>query len=184
MTVSCSLSNGWTPGKCPCAPLSILFKLGRLSCSGRRTMMGKFRGSPYPGPQQWLSTTNTWGVWIPLTRRWPMTFFQHLLDIAVTNNYIVHKELSKAQQQKAMTRQAFQEELSAHLLGVPLTGPPCPPAQSHFPIPTNKNECTDKRQKTALGRKKCTLCHKSTPWMCDVCLCLQVDRNCFRDYHC
>ncbi|XP_030592392.1 piggyBac transposable element-derived protein 4-like [Archocentrus centrarchus] len=54
------------------------------------------------------------------TKRWPMTVFQHLLDIAVTNSFIVHKELSKAQQQKEMIRQAFQEELSAHLLGVPL----------------------------------------------------------------
>lgn len=121
------------------------------------------------------------------TRRWPMTVFQHLLNIAATNSFIVHKDLSKVQQQKAMTCQAFQEELSAHLLGVPLTSPPLPPTQGHLPISTNKNECTDKRQKTALGRKKCTLCHKSTPWMCDVChvgLCLQVDRNCFRNYHC
>lgn len=46
VTMSCSLSNGWTPGKCPRATLSILFTLRRLSCGGRRTMMGKVRGSP------------------------------------------------------------------------------------------------------------------------------------------
>lgn len=58
------------------------------------------------------------------TRRWPMTVFQHLLDIAVTNSYILHKELLMAKQQKPLTRQAFQEELCAKLLGVPLAGPP------------------------------------------------------------
>ncbi len=63
------------------------------------------------------------------TRRWPMTVFQHLLDIAVTNSFIMHKELSMERQQKPMTRQAFQEELCTKLLGVPLTGSPKPPTQ-------------------------------------------------------
>lgn len=121
------------------------------------------------------------------TKRWPMTVFPHLLDIAVTNSFIVHKELSIRQQQKPMTCQAFQEELCAKLLGVPLAGPPKPPTQGHFPVPTNKREDTGKRQKASLGRKQCTLCKKSTPWMCEECkvgLWLQMDRNCFRDYHC
>lgn len=95
-----------------------------------------------------------------------MTVFQHLLDTAVTNGFTVHKELSKAQQQKAMTRQAFQEEVSAHLLGVPLNGPPRPPTQSHFPIPTNKNECTDK---TALRRKR-ALCATKEHFGCVMCV--------------
>lgn len=51
---------------------------------------------------QMLGTNSVHGK----TRRWPVTVFQHLLDIAVTNSFIVHKELSKAQQQKAMTSQA------------------------------------------------------------------------------
>ncbi|KAK9528088.1 hypothetical protein VZT92_014582 [Zoarces viviparus] len=53
--------------------------------------------------------------------------------------------------------------------------------------PTNKGKDTEKRQKASMGRKQCTVCHKSTPWMCEKCkvgLCLQLERNCFRDYHC
>lgn len=115
------------------------------------------------------------------TKRWPMTVFQHLLDIAVTNSFIVHKELRMMQQQKPMTRQAFQEELCAKLFGVPLAGPPTPSTQGHFPVST-----TEKSQQASLGRKQCTLCQRSTPWMCVDCnvgLCIQLNRNCFRDYH-
>lgn len=117
----------WTPGKCPCAPLSILLTLGKLPNND-----GQSQKIPVPRPtavaeynkymggvdtsDQMLGTNSVHGK----TRRWPVIVFQHLLDIAVTNSFIVHKELSKAQQQKAMTSQAFQEELSAHLLGVPL----------------------------------------------------------------
>lgn len=121
------------------------------------------------------------------TRRWPMTVFQHLLDIAVTNSYIVHKELLMGKQQKPMTRQAFQEELCAKLLGVPPTGPPKPPTAGHFPVPTSNREDTGKRKRASMGRKQCTLCKRSTPWMCEECcvgLCLQLDRNCFKDFHC
>ncbi|XP_068422390.1 piggyBac transposable element-derived protein 4-like [Clinocottus analis] len=120
------------------------------------------------------------------TKRWPMRVFQHLLDIAVTNSFIVHKELSVSHGKRPMTRQAFQEQLCASLLGVPLTGPPKPPTLGHFPVPTNKREQIGKRQRASMGRKQCTVCHKSTPWMCEECnvgLCLQLDRNCFRVYH-
>lgn len=54
------------------------------------------------------------------TRKWYITVFQHFLHIAVTNSYI-HKELCGSQQ-KHKTRQQFQEELSAQVLGVPLDG--------------------------------------------------------------
>ncbi|KAK0144628.1 hypothetical protein N1851_016970 [Merluccius polli] len=57
------------------------------------------------------------------TRRWPTTVFQHLVDIAVTNS-IIHKECASLQQERPMTRQRFQEELSAHLLGVDLRNGP------------------------------------------------------------
>lgn len=60
--------------ECPCAPLSLLFTLGRLSCGGKRTVRGKVRGSQCSGLQQWLNTTNTLGVWILVNRCWEQTW--------------------------------------------------------------------------------------------------------------
>ncbi len=119
------------------------------------------------------------------TKKWYITVFQHFLDIAVLNSYIIHKELCASQQQKHMSRQDFQEELSAQLLGVPLDGRPEKSAShDHFPVPTNNGQ--DKSQRASMGRRQCTLCKRSTPWKCEECnvgLCLQLERNCFREYH-
>ncbi|KAM4604656.1 piggyBac transposable element-derived protein 4-like [Polymixia lowei] len=119
------------------------------------------------------------------TRRWNMTVFQHFLDIAVTNSFILHKELCISRQQKHQTRQAFQEELVAQLIGVPLADSPEPPSQGHYPVSTSAGDM-EKRQRASMGRKQCTVCKKSTPWKCQQCnvgLCLQLDRNCFLQYH-
>ena len=43
--------------------------------------------------------------------------FQHLVDIAVTNSFVIHKVQLASMQQRPLTRHAFQEELAAHLLG-------------------------------------------------------------------
>ncbi|ROI62454.1 Chimeric ERCC6-PGBD3 protein [Anabarilius grahami] len=68
------------------------------------------------------------------TRKWYMTIFQHLLDIAVTNSFILHKELCAIHQNKPMTRQNFQELLAAQLTGVPLDGSPKERCD-HLPVP-------------------------------------------------
>uniref|UniRef100_A0A668SDX1 PiggyBac transposable element-derived protein domain-containing protein n=1 Tax=Oreochromis aureus TaxID=47969 RepID=A0A668SDX1_OREAU len=104
------------------------------------------------------------------TRRWHITVFQHFLDIAVTNSYIIHKELCATQQQKHQSRQEFQEALCAHLLGVSLN-PECPPAPStnHFPVPTSSMEGQSKESMATQGRRKCTLCKRKTPWQCEQC---------------
>lgn len=121
------------------------------------------------------------------TKRWPTTVFQHMLDIAVTNSYIIHKELMMTQQQAPMTRQAFQEELCRLLLGGTDSPPSRPPTQAHIPVPTNRHkENTGKRQKASSGRRQCAVCKRSTPWMCQECgigFCLQLDRNCFGEFH-
>ncbi|KAM4635670.1 piggyBac transposable element-derived protein 4-like [Polymixia lowei] len=119
------------------------------------------------------------------TRRWNMMVFQHFLDIAVTNSFILHKELCISRQQKHQTRQAFQEELVAQLIGVPLADSPEPPSEGHYPVSTCAGDM-EKRQRASMGRKQCTVCKKSTPWKCQQCnvgLCLQLDRNCFLQYH-
>ncbi|XP_063078352.1 piggyBac transposable element-derived protein 4-like [Engraulis encrasicolus] len=122
------------------------------------------------------------------TRGWPMTIFQHLLDIAVTNSYILHETQSTNMQARPLTRQQFQEELAAHLLGVTLkTGqpnPPPPPTRHHLPVPCSSGQT--KGQRASMGRRRCKLCSRNTPWKCDVCdvgLCLVPDRNCYWQYH-
>jgi len=112
------------------------------------------------------------------TTRWHMTVFLHLVDIAATNSFIIHKEISDSQQQRPMTRQAFQEKLCAQLLGVPLDGVTKPTGQKHLPV--------EQSSTASAGRRKCVLCRRCTPWQCwecNVSLCLQIDRNCFEEYH-
>lgn len=119
------------------------------------------------------------------TRRWTTTLFQYLVDIAATNSFVIHKDRCASTQQKPMTRQRFQEELSAHLLGVELKrGPPMPPGQKHLPVPTRTEH--NEPHKAGQGRRRCRVCHRSTAWMCEDCdvgLCLQPDRNCFWWHH-
>ncbi|KAM9853748.1 piggyBac transposable element-derived protein 4-like [Aulostomus maculatus] len=121
------------------------------------------------------------------TMRWPITVFQHFIDIAVTNSFIIHKERAKQLQEKPMTCQAFQEELCAQLLGVTVTHKPKKrPVHDHFPLPAANVDYLGKQKKATVGRQKCSLCKRSTPWRCeecDVALCLQLDRNCFKTFH-
>ncbi|KAL7376719.1 hypothetical protein ABVT39_014483 [Epinephelus coioides] len=51
---------------------------------------------------------------------------------------------------------------------LPLTGPPNPPLKATFLSPPAAED-TGKRQRASLGRKQCTLCKRSTPWMCEEC---------------
>ena len=120
------------------------------------------------------------------TKRWTTTVFQHLVDIMVTNSFVIHKVQSASMQQRPLTRQGFQEELAAHLLGVDLkgkpetTGGPC----QHLPVPTGTG--LSKAQMASGERRRCKVCHRSTPWKCEGCdvgLCLLPDRNCHWQYH-
>uniref|UniRef100_A0A667XDB9 PiggyBac transposable element-derived protein domain-containing protein n=1 Tax=Myripristis murdjan TaxID=586833 RepID=A0A667XDB9_9TELE len=113
------------------------------------------------------------------TRRWHITVFQHFVDIAVTNSYILHKELCANQQQRPKTRQQFQEELAAYLLGVPLEGGPQKrPSSDHFPVPTSTGH--EKTQRASMGRRQCTLCKRSTPWHSNIyCMSLFDAISCF-----
>ena len=107
-----------------------------------------------------------------ITRRWSTTFFQHLVDIAVTDSFFIHKECASLHQARPMTRQRFQEELSAHVLGVDLRNGPKKTSYKHLPVPT-----TSKQTKVQ---------QRSTAWQCEDCkvgLRLQPDRNCHWQYH-
>ncbi|XP_030591067.1 piggyBac transposable element-derived protein 4-like [Archocentrus centrarchus] len=119
------------------------------------------------------------------TRRWPTTIFQHMVDIAMTNSFVIHKDQCATIQEKPMTHQCFEEELAAYLLGVPLKNEPKKtPGDKHFPVPTRTGQI--KSQRASMGRRRCKICHRSTAWMCASCevgLCLQPDRNCHWEYH-
>ncbi|XP_016422961.1 piggyBac transposable element-derived protein 4-like [Sinocyclocheilus rhinocerous] len=100
------------------------------------------------------------------TRKWYMTIFQHFLDIAVTNSFILHKELCAIHHDKHMTRQNFQELLAAQLTGVPLDGSPRERCD-HLPVPVSNTQNLSER--ASMGRRRCIRCKRSTPWKCQEC---------------
>lgn len=114
--------------------------------------------------------------------KWYVTVLHHFIDIAVTNSYLLHKELCGRREQQPMTHQAFQEQLTAELCGVPAQ--PAPECCPHIPVAIVEGASGSK--KATQGRRKCTLCGKCTPFMCEACqepLCVIVDRNCHKMYH-
>ncbi|ROI87632.1 PiggyBac transposable element-derived protein 4 [Anabarilius grahami] len=95
------------------------------------------------------------------TRKWYMTIFQHFLDIAVTNSFLLHKELCAIHQNKPMTWQNFQELLAVQLTGIPLDVSP-KERFDHLPVPVSGIQ--DPSKKASMGRRCCVRCKKSTPW--------------------
>uniref|UniRef100_A0A8C7X1T9 PiggyBac transposable element-derived protein domain-containing protein n=1 Tax=Oryzias sinensis TaxID=183150 RepID=A0A8C7X1T9_9TELE len=155
----------------------------------QKTEDGRSQRAPLPRPtavsefNKYMGGVDTSGQMLTTnsvhrkTRRWDVTVFQHLLDIAVTNSYIIQKELSSALEQKPLSRQDFQEQLCAELLGVPLAEPPQTTGDGHFPCPTSKGRDIETSQRASKGRKQCYFCKRSTPWMCEKCgigLCLHL----------
>uniref|UniRef100_A0A3B3DGR3 PiggyBac transposable element-derived protein domain-containing protein n=1 Tax=Oryzias melastigma TaxID=30732 RepID=A0A3B3DGR3_ORYME len=118
------------------------------------------------------------------TRRWPIMVFHHLVDIAVTNSFVIHKTRCESLREKPLTRQQFLEEVAAHLLGVDLKSDLQKNPDQHLPVPTRSGQT--KSQRASMGRRRCKVCSKSTPWKCwtcDVGLCLQPERNCHWQFH-
>ncbi|CAM4451736.1 unnamed protein product [Leuciscus chuanchicus] len=120
------------------------------------------------------------------TMKWYRKIFLHFLDIAATNAFLIHKELCGN-----MTHKQFMEQLIAELCGVSQKVAPKQTSSDHVPVPgaelgsDAKNICT-------VGRKICVLCkgqlgkRQDTPWKCQACnvhLCLQLNRNCFQEWH-
>ncbi|CAL8275783.1 unnamed protein product [Arctogadus glacialis] len=104
-------------------------------------------------------------------------------QVKLTNSFIIHKACASLQQVRPMTRQQFQE-LAAHLLGVDHRNGLQKTSYHHLPVPTSDEQTKSKR--ATGGRRRCKLCQRSTAWQCEDCavgLCLQPDRNCFRQYH-
>lgn len=124
------------------------------------------------------------------TARWYRTIIMHFLDIASTNAFILHREISMAKKVQPMTHKDFMVELVCQLCDVDKSGTSQSRGTQHVPVPIVKQ--TDASQKATKGRLKCERCllvdHKrsDTPWKCQACkvpLCLVPDRNCFFDWH-
>ncbi|XP_051516636.1 piggyBac transposable element-derived protein 4-like [Myxocyprinus asiaticus] len=120
------------------------------------------------------------------TMKWYRKIFLHLLDIASTNAFILHKELGGN-----MTHKEFMEQLIAELCGVSQKVAPKQTSSDHVPVP-GAELTSDAKNVATVSRRKCMLCkvqhgkRQVTPWKCQACdvhLCLQLNRNCFQKWH-
>ncbi|CAM4735282.1 unnamed protein product [Leuciscus chuanchicus] len=120
------------------------------------------------------------------TMKWYRKVFLHFLDVAATNAFILHKELHGN-----MTHKAFMEELVAGLCGVSEKADPEQTSNDHVPVP-GAELTSDVRNIATVGRRICVHCKavrgkkQQTPWKCKACdvnLCLQLNRNCFKEWH-
>lgn len=127
--------------------------------------------------------------------KWYRKLFLSLLDIAAMNAYILHKELTSKKQQATLKHKAFMEELIAQLCGVSDKTPSKRTClkhapSDHVPVPAvTPHPAASKRASS--GHKTCLMCEidnkkRSTQWKCKVCdvgLCLELDKNCFERWH-
>uniref|UniRef100_A0A8C1IR02 PiggyBac transposable element-derived protein domain-containing protein n=1 Tax=Cyprinus carpio TaxID=7962 RepID=A0A8C1IR02_CYPCA len=78
------------------------------------------------------------------TTKWYKTFFFHLLDIAVVNSFILHRELAKAQNKVPLTQKLFRETLVSELARAgrdknPSSSPAKDPSTSATPVSIRKS---------------------------------------------
>ncbi|ROL44209.1 PiggyBac transposable element-derived protein 4 [Anabarilius grahami] len=120
------------------------------------------------------------------TMKWYRKIFLHFLDIAATNSFILHKELHGN-----MSHKEFMEQLVTELCGVSQKAAPKRTSSDHVPVP-GAELTSDGRNVATVGRRSCVHCKEVrgkkqlTPWKCQPCgvhLCLQLNRNCFQEWH-
>ncbi|XP_062394122.1 piggyBac transposable element-derived protein 4-like [Sardina pilchardus] len=122
--------------------------------------------------------------------RWYTKLFLYFLDIAAMNAYTLHKEMMAQRQKTTLTHKAFMEELTAQLCGVSSKVSLKREGCEHVPVPVAAPR-PDASKRAASAHMACLMCKidnrkQSTPWKCKVCdvaLCLKMDRNCFEKWH-
>lgn len=131
------------------------------------------------------------------SRKWWKTLFFHFIDVGIVNSFIIHRSIGGK-----LTHKLFRVNLAKALLERsemaqdPSPGPGRPRKYNcrvdHCPVAISPEGLDNKSTKASLGRKNCKLCYEfdkkqmKTPWQCAVCnipLCLQLDRNCFQRWH-
>nr|XP_046231957.1 piggyBac transposable element-derived protein 4-like [Scatophagus argus] len=124
------------------------------------------------------------------TGQWYKTILLHFLDIAATNAFILHREISSVKKVRPMAHKDFMVELVRELCCMDKQGVPQSRRADHIPVAIVTG--ADVGQKATQGRLKCKRCLQvdsrrcDTPWKCQACdvpLCLVVDRNCFLEWH-
>ncbi|KAM3591032.1 uncharacterized protein V6R79_020947 [Siganus canaliculatus] len=78
------------------------------------------------------------------------------VDIATTNAYILHCDISASKQAKPMSHNDFRTKLAAQLCGVDSKGLPIQKSAEHIPVPIAV--VTDTRLRATQGRKNCQRC--------------------------
>uniref|UniRef100_A0A8C6M6M7 PiggyBac transposable element-derived protein domain-containing protein n=1 Tax=Nothobranchius furzeri TaxID=105023 RepID=A0A8C6M6M7_NOTFU len=117
------------------------------------------------------------------TAKWYKTLFYHLVDIAVVNSYLLHKELQKFRQDpiqsNPLTHKAFMEELAMEMLEFAEPSEATPTPNTCVPI------FYDSEMR---ARKYCKRCQDAgmprvkTDVYCKICnipLCLSAKKNCY-----
>lgn len=144
------------------------------------------------------------------TMKWYRKLFLLFVDIAVVNSYIMHKELLKGKQQKALTQKKFREILCQELVDFGSEVPSSPveapgpgevrdpdeasqeEEQGHcYPVTLVDTSASAKRDKASFGRRHCVLCLQNKKYsktiykcgFCNVALCITADRLCFTKWH-
>ena len=121
----------------------------------------------------------------------------HFLDVAATNAYVIHNQLSPSGTHKRFQMALVRELLQKSEMQQNPNPSPGRPFRSsvravHCPVPVTMKYLDDKSSKSTKGRRNCKLCtillkkEQRTKWKCSVCdlpLCLQLDRNCFQRWH-
>ncbi|KAI3363662.1 hypothetical protein L3Q82_001286 [Scortum barcoo] len=107
------------------------------------------------------------------TARWYRTMLMHFLDIATTNAFIMHCEMSSAEQVQPIAPKDFMLELVCQLCDVDQEVVPESMTADHVPVPIVT--AADASQRATKGRLKCRRCfqvdnrRRDTPWKCQAC---------------
>ncbi|KAL7382417.1 hypothetical protein ABVT39_021878 [Epinephelus coioides] len=123
------------------------------------------------------------------TMKWYKRFFYHFMDIAVVNSFLLHKELHKKKNdsvvKKPLSQKRFREKLAAEMLwyakdSAPPTSTPAACMPAYFGDNGTESRKYCKRcQDAGIKRMKTPVyCMK-----CQVPLCFNARRNCFKDWH-
>ncbi|XP_008434350.1 piggyBac transposable element-derived protein 4-like [Poecilia reticulata] len=113
------------------------------------------------------------------TRKWYKTLFFHLVDIAVVNAFLLHKEQCKLVGVGPLAQKAYRETLADQLMDLG----PKRSASAALPAPRLQHRLTYITQDRTAGRRRCRMCQFRTAVKCDKPLCFVPTRDCYNRWH-
>ena len=127
------------------------------------------------------------------TRKWYKTIFFHMVDVAVVNAWLLHKEMAGTNNQRVLNQREFRQQLAEALREEHVEAQAVrdaghnPDVHSVAFCPVLINPDASPSKAATEGRRKCHQCKKNkTPWKCSGCdsaLCVIPARNCFALFH-